>query len=356
MTAHRAYKRPMATITARTELARCAGTQFDPAYVRAFLAIPLPRLLWAMGFGALLMNIPVLRLLAQTTPKALLAAPQTAAAAVAVAGGIALSAPSTAPALAATQTPSPTHSSIGQALGGQPPSGGRAPSVAPGAAAPSLPSGSRPSVPTTGAPVSGPSVTSTNPTASDGDQSPSDSPAAAPAVPKPAADTTAPTVNWLTTPPPVLATSTALVTFDIDDHTATSWCSLDAAAATKCVLNSATYNDLGDGIHTIAVYAVDPTGNQSKTLSSTFRIAADAPTLTSKPPANLALPTASFAWTAVSGLNYQYSVDGGPWTSTSAAGSQSLLVGLGEHTFELRGVDVVGNYTEVRSYTFNVVI
>ena len=51
MTAHRAYKKPMATVAARAELARCAGTQFDPTYVRAFLAISLPRLLWAMGPG-----------------------------------------------------------------------------------------------------------------------------------------------------------------------------------------------------------------------------------------------------------------------------------------------------------------
>ena len=73
MTAHRAYKKPMATAAARGELARCAGTQFDPTYVRAFLAIPLPKLLWAMGPGSLLMNLPLLRAAADTANKGVIA-------------------------------------------------------------------------------------------------------------------------------------------------------------------------------------------------------------------------------------------------------------------------------------------
>ncbi len=91
MTAHRAYKKPMATVAARAELARCAGTQFDPAYVRAFLAIPLPKLLWAMGPASLLMNVPMLRTLADTANKGALATTQStvvAASAAAVIGGV----------------------------------------------------------------------------------------------------------------------------------------------------------------------------------------------------------------------------------------------------------------------------
>ncbi len=49
MTAARSYKRPVSTQKAREELTRCAGTHFDPVTVRAFLAISLPRLLWATG-------------------------------------------------------------------------------------------------------------------------------------------------------------------------------------------------------------------------------------------------------------------------------------------------------------------
>jgi hypothetical protein len=49
MTAARSYKKPFPAAQARTELANNAGTQFDPAVVRAFLAISLGRLRLVMG-------------------------------------------------------------------------------------------------------------------------------------------------------------------------------------------------------------------------------------------------------------------------------------------------------------------
>jgi putative nucleotidyltransferase with HDIG domain len=61
MTAARTYKQPMNTRAARAELARCAGTHFDPQVVRAFLGISLPRLLWAMGPVAFVVHVPFLR-------------------------------------------------------------------------------------------------------------------------------------------------------------------------------------------------------------------------------------------------------------------------------------------------------
>ena len=65
MTAARSYKRPMSVRTARRELAAVAGTQLDPACVRAFLGAGLPRVLWAVGPLALLLNLPFLRGLAE---------------------------------------------------------------------------------------------------------------------------------------------------------------------------------------------------------------------------------------------------------------------------------------------------
>ena len=65
MTAARVYKKAMTTRAARTELAACAGTQFDPDYVRAFLGISLPRVLWAMGPLAFVVQLPFLRSLAR---------------------------------------------------------------------------------------------------------------------------------------------------------------------------------------------------------------------------------------------------------------------------------------------------
>jgi hypothetical protein len=61
MTAVRSYKRPMSVAVARRELADVAGTQLDPACVRAFLGASLPRVLWAVGPLALLVNLPFLR-------------------------------------------------------------------------------------------------------------------------------------------------------------------------------------------------------------------------------------------------------------------------------------------------------
>jgi HD-GYP domain-containing protein (c-di-GMP phosphodiesterase class II) len=60
MTSVRSYKLPVAARAAREELVACAGSQFDPAVVRAFLAISLPRLLWATGPLSLLVHIPLL--------------------------------------------------------------------------------------------------------------------------------------------------------------------------------------------------------------------------------------------------------------------------------------------------------
>jgi putative nucleotidyltransferase with HDIG domain len=70
MTAARAYKKPMATRDARAELARCAGSHFDPVMVRAFLAIPLPRLLWALGPVSFLVQLPFLPVVSAGTKAA----------------------------------------------------------------------------------------------------------------------------------------------------------------------------------------------------------------------------------------------------------------------------------------------
>jgi hypothetical protein len=58
MTARRPYQRPVSADAARKELARCAGVQFDPAVVRAFLSISIGRLHRAMGPLSWLAELP----------------------------------------------------------------------------------------------------------------------------------------------------------------------------------------------------------------------------------------------------------------------------------------------------------
>lgn len=62
MTSVRSYKSAMSIRAAREEVARCAGTHFDPAVARAFLDLSLPRLWLVVGPASLLAQIPLLGL------------------------------------------------------------------------------------------------------------------------------------------------------------------------------------------------------------------------------------------------------------------------------------------------------
>jgi HD domain-containing protein/Big-like domain-containing protein len=90
MTAARSYKKPYPAAQARAELADNAGTQFDPAVVRAFLAISLGRLRLVMGPLAWLTGLPGYLSLGGVASSAGTAA----AAAVVAASGLVAPAPS----------------------------------------------------------------------------------------------------------------------------------------------------------------------------------------------------------------------------------------------------------------------
>jgi putative nucleotidyltransferase with HDIG domain len=60
MTAARPYKKPLAPEAARQELARCAGTHFDPGLVRSFLELSIGRLWWTVGAASLVAQLPIL--------------------------------------------------------------------------------------------------------------------------------------------------------------------------------------------------------------------------------------------------------------------------------------------------------
>ena len=60
ITSARSYKEPGSAVAARDEVARCAGAQFDPRVVRAFLGVSVGRLRFAMGPLSWLAQAPVL--------------------------------------------------------------------------------------------------------------------------------------------------------------------------------------------------------------------------------------------------------------------------------------------------------
>jgi hypothetical protein len=86
MTAARSYKKPMAVWAARRELADCAGGQFDPEIVRAFLSISLPKLLWRTGPVSLFVQLPFLARLQEVGLSSVTAMTQGVAAATVAAG------------------------------------------------------------------------------------------------------------------------------------------------------------------------------------------------------------------------------------------------------------------------------
>lgn len=58
ITASRPYSKPLSTVDARQELARCAGTQFDPEVVRAFLNISIAKVWRGAGLLSWFAAIP----------------------------------------------------------------------------------------------------------------------------------------------------------------------------------------------------------------------------------------------------------------------------------------------------------
>ena len=91
MTAPRSYQRPRTPAAARRELARCAGTQFDPDIVRAFFALSIGRLWRVVGPVSWLAHLPLALRLARTGDRAVtVARAATGVAMQAVAGVLAV--------------------------------------------------------------------------------------------------------------------------------------------------------------------------------------------------------------------------------------------------------------------------
>ncbi len=97
ITSARSYKTASAAENGRMEIARCAGTQFDPRVVRAFLAVSLGRMRFVMGPLSWLAHAPLLARLPLTPGFGTLAGALSVAATATVGGMLS---PPTAPAVA----------------------------------------------------------------------------------------------------------------------------------------------------------------------------------------------------------------------------------------------------------------
>jgi response regulator RpfG family c-di-GMP phosphodiesterase len=191
MTAVRAYKKAMSHRAAREELARCAGSQFDPVIVRAFLEVSLPKVMWAMGPLSAALQLPWVTSLQYAGSRAigLTGATATAMSAPVLAASVATVV--AAPMAAAASSGPPAHVAVASSHHGA--SGARAAAAASQARGrataspgPRLPSGHAPS-PTTAGPA-GPGTPSGRTTAA--------------AVPAAAAPATARSSATGTTSPP----------------------------------------------------------------------------------------------------------------------------------------------------------
>ncbi len=297
MTAARSYKRPMSTLKAREELTRCAGTHFDPNIVRAFLAISLPRLLWATGPLSLAAQMPFLGALRDiATTVASAAAPAAAAAAGAVvvaAGGPA--APPPAQATLSATLPTPIHLTVRPPANPTP-----EPATSPAKPAPS-PSTSV-QLPVSPPPTSPAQVSSTAP-------APVPTETAAPTVGPTPTPTPTPTPPPPPPPPPAspnvavtggpaatTAATDALVSFSVSDPNATVTCAADGGPATTCASPWSAIG-LGLGAHTLTVTAANAGGSDSATQSWTVVAPTPIVSVTSGPAATTSSTSALVAFT-----------------------------------------------------------
>jgi hypothetical protein len=108
MTSARSYKEAGVAPDARKELARCAGTQFDPHVVRAFLNVSLRRMRFVMGPLSWLAHAPLLARLPLTPAMGTLAGAFTVAAGSAAGGFV------STPAVATAAAPVKPPAHVGQ--------------------------------------------------------------------------------------------------------------------------------------------------------------------------------------------------------------------------------------------------
>ncbi len=147
--------------------------------------------------------------------------------------------------------------------------------------------------------------------------------------------------------------STPSFGFSSSEAGSTFQCKVDAAAFGACSGPGATHTTaaLADGTHTFQVRATDPSGNTDPTPASrTFTVDTTPPetTITSGPAAgsttNDSTPSFGFS-SSEAGSTFQCKVDAAAFGACSGPGATHTTAALadGQHTFQVRATDPVGN-------------
>jgi HD-GYP domain-containing protein (c-di-GMP phosphodiesterase class II) len=317
MTAARSYKRPMTVRAARRELAEVAGTQLDPACVRAFLGASLPRVLWAVGPLALLVNLPFLRGLAEVgrvveQASAAAAGQAATAAAAATAAVVVMAGPATSPVAAADQRSEPRTT---------------------GHAGTSAPGPSRATSVSTPRRTAGPAGHHTPSAGS----TPSPSPSRSSPQPSPTSTSTAAPGSASGTTPSAHPTSSATA------PPATHPSATAASSATPTPTSSAS-----------------PTASSSP--SSTASSSGGGQGSGEKPatpaiagPLLVLLQPVTFTFASTdSGVTFQCRMDGDQWSTCTSPVSYSGLK-IGKHRLEVQAVDSSGDTSDKARFDFTVV-
>jgi hypothetical protein len=139
----------------------------------------------------------------------------------------------------------------------------------------------------------------------------------------------APVVTITTTPASPTNVNTPSFIWSVDKDGSISHCSLSTGADNFQVCSAPlTYAAQPDGNYTFKVFAVDPAGNQSATVSSTLTIDTVAPTVTASPVGGQFTTAQSVVLTASEAATIFYTTDGTTPSATSTSGPSPLTVNV----------------------------
>ena len=111
------------------------------------------------------------------------------------------------------------------------------------------------------------------------------------------------------------------------------------------------------GTRTVYVRLKDIAGNLSSVFSDDIYLSTAAPappSVTSTTPTGDTTPT--WNWNTVTGaVSYNYSLDSGSWTNTSATSYTAPVLAYGSHTLSVTSIDIAGNESASDSFTVNII-